>query len=331
MSAVLTQVVNMPTLQVTSFTTTTTGFTAVLNRPLNVGTPSQPLLNLYDNSTGTLGAADVTLVGTTIGSIRGSLVVDQNNTRISFIQTGQSGVLGSAAPCTLFGVLPNDTYTVTLRSATDGFQDTNGNLLDGNGDGTAGDDFVTTFVVNNPSDSVTVTLPDFARGPGQVVDGTDGTDGTDGIPLRLLNNGSTAVTVTSVTLKLVYDPNLLTISNVPGAVDTTSTPGVAIVTYSSSGLILDPGGDAIFASLTASVPSTAGYGEKEILDLQNIQINTVATSGNHRPRRCRHTCFGLPGRRHGRWNLHRFGCSAHRARGGRALIRGSGSGCWLIR
>ena len=105
------------------------------------------------------------------------------------------------------------------------------------------------------------------------MNGTDETEGTDGIPLRVLNNGSTAVTVTSVTLKVVYDPSLLTISNVPGAVDTTSTPGVAIVTFSSSGLILDPDGDAIFARLTAAVPSTAGYGEKEILDLQNIQIN----------------------------------------------------------
>ena len=256
---------------VSTFTPTATGFTAIFNRPLDLGTVSSPVLNLYDNSSCTLGPADVTLVRASNGaSIRGSLVVDSTGTQITFIQTGQSGVLGSAAPCTLFGVLPNDTYTVTLRSATNGFQDANGNLLDGNGDGTAGDDFVTTFVVSNPSDSVTVTLPDFARGPGQAVNGTDG---TDGIPLRLLNNGSTAVTVTSVTLNLVYNPNLLTIANVPGAVDTTSTSGVAIVTFSSSGLILGPGGDAIFANLTAAVPSTAGYGEKEILDLQNIQIN----------------------------------------------------------
>ena len=129
---------------------------------------------------------NVSIVGSVSGQIRGSLVVDQNSTRIFFIETGQSGVLGSAAPCTLFGVLPNDTYTVTLR--------------------------------------------------------------------------------------------LLTIANVPGAVDTTSTPGVAIVTFSSSGLILGPSGGAIFANLTVSVPSTAGYGEKEILDLQNIQINGGAIS-----------------------------------------------------
>ncbi len=125
-----------------------------------------------------------------------------------------------------------------------------------------------------------VSLPDFARGPGQAVNRTNGTEETEGIPLRLLNNNtSTAVTVTSVTLNLAYNPNLLTITNMPGSVDTTSTPGVAIVTYSSSGLILGPGGDAIFADLTASVPSTAGYQAKEILDLQNIQINGGSITG----------------------------------------------------
>ena len=155
------------TLGVTTFAATSTGFQATFNGLLN-----SDVLNLYDNSTGMLGPADVTLKGAATGAIRGSLVVDQNNTRITFIETGQTGVLGSAAPCTLFGVLPSDTYTVTLRSATNGFQDTNGNLLDGNGDGTAGGDFVTTFVVSNPSDSVTVTLPDFARaGAGSEWDG----------------------------------------------------------------------------------------------------------------------------------------------------------------
>ena len=162
-STPVTFVIINPALQVSTFTATNTGFTAVFNRPLNLGTSAVPVLNLYDNTTGTLGPADITLVGTVTGHIRGSLVVDQNNTRITFVETGQSGVLGSAAPGTLFGVLPNDTYTVTLRSASDGFQDADGNLLDGNADGTPGDNFVTTFVVNNPANSVIVTLPDFAR------------------------------------------------------------------------------------------------------------------------------------------------------------------------
>ena len=156
---------------------------------------------------------------------------------------------------------------MTLRSATNGFQDIDGNLLDGNGDGTPWDNFVTTFVVYNPSDAVVVSLPDFARGPGQAVNGTEGTEGTEGIPLRLLNNSSATVTITSVTLNLAYDPNLLTVS---GA----ATPGLAVVTYSSpTGIVLGPNESAIFATVTASVPSTAGYQAKEILDLQNIQIN----------------------------------------------------------
>ena len=100
-SAPLSQVVNdrsIVTSFVTSFTATSTGFTAVFNRALNLGNAFTPILNLYDNSTGTLGSSDVTLIGTQIdpnthqpAQIRGSLVIDQNNTRITFIQTGQTG------------------------------------------------------------------------------------------------------------------------------------------------------------------------------------------------------------------------------------------------
>ncbi len=171
-SAPLIQSIQAATLRVTAFAPTATGFEAVFDRLLDTSS-----LNLYDNSTGTLGSEDVTLIGTGAGPIRGSLVVDTvaGQQRITFIQTGQSGVLGSAAAGTLFGVLPDGTYTVTLRSASNGFQDVDGNLLDGNGDGTPGDNFVTTFVVINPPNAVVVSLPDFARaGAGGEWDGGDG-------------------------------------------------------------------------------------------------------------------------------------------------------------
>src|SRR5262249_38280028 len=151
-SATQTQIVTAPVLQVSTLTPTSTGFVAVFNHPLDAGTIASPLLNLYDNSTGNMGPADVTLVGSATGSIRGSLIVDPTNQRITFIQTGQTGVPGTNTPgLPLFGVLPNDTYTVTLRSASNGFKDASGGLLDGNANGTPGDDFVTTFVVNNSS------------------------------------------------------------------------------------------------------------------------------------------------------------------------------------
>ncbi len=290
-SPTLTQTVNIVSLRVSTFTPTATGFTAIFNRPLSLGTVSSPVLNLYDNSSCTLGPEDITLVRASNGaSIRGSLVVDPTATQITFIQTGQTGVLGSAAPETLFGVLPNDTYTVTLRSASNGFQDTTGNLLDGNGDGTAGDNYVTTFVVSNPANSVIVSLPDFARGSGQDVnvppDPVADTPGSpNGLPIRLLNNDSgNAVTVHSLTFNLTYDPTLLTVTGGAGGsgasadavvhVDT-GTAGVAVVSLTSStGLILAAGSAADdVVRLTASVPSTAGYGAKEILDLQGVQIN----------------------------------------------------------
>ena len=178
-SAAVFQTIQAATLRVNALTTTATGFQAVFDRLLDTSS-----LNLYDNSTGTLGPEDVTLTGSVTGQIRGSLVVDTvaGQQRITFIETGQAGVLGSAASGTLFGVLPDGTYTVTLRSATNGFQDTNGNMLDGNGDGTAGDDFVTTFVVNNPPNAVVVSLPDFARsGAGGEWDGGDEWNGWDSV------------------------------------------------------------------------------------------------------------------------------------------------------
>jgi len=50
------------------------------------------------------------------------------------------------------GVLAAGNYTVTFRSAANGFKDANGGLLDGNGDGASGDNYVTTFTVGGAAD-----------------------------------------------------------------------------------------------------------------------------------------------------------------------------------
>ena len=70
------------------------------------------------------------------------MIVSANDQTITFVKTG--------------GVLAADTYTVTFRSAANGFVDTSGNLLDGNADGTPGDNYVTTFTV----------APSYGPGPG---------------------------------------------------------------------------------------------------------------------------------------------------------------------
>jgi hypothetical protein len=231
-------------LQVSSFSQTSTGFALGFNKPFVPG-----VINLYD-AFNTFGAADVTLVGATNGPIEGSLLINPAATSITFVATNFGGVPAAAT------LLP-DTYTVTLRSASNGFQDANGGLLDGNGDGTPGDNYVNTFTVA-ASAAVVVTVPDFARGPGQVVNVP--ATGVNGIPINIGN----ASGVTSVSFTLTYDPTLLTITggftSVTGAslnVNVT-TPGTAQVT---------------FGQFTGTVPQTAPYQAKDLLHFSSVAVN----------------------------------------------------------
>ena len=132
------------------------------------------------------------------------------------------------------GPLAPDTYTVTLRSAANGLRDTAGGLLDGDGDGTPGGNFTATFTVA-ASTTRTVSVPDFARGPGQPVD-LPAT--TPGLPIRLSDGNG----VTSARLVLAYDPRLLTItaaavgSTLPAGASVAldvSAPGQAVLTLTS--------------------------------------------------------------------------------------------------
>lgn len=236
-------------LQVASFSPTSIGFIAQFNRPFNPAS-----LNIYDSQAAGLGLPDVTVVGTTTGAIRGSLVIDPTNSVVTFIRTG--------AP------LPADVFTVTLRSAANGFAS-----LDGNGDGTAGDDFVTTFTVA-ASTAVTISVPDFARGPGQVVNVP--ATGNNGIALTLSNGAG----VTTVQLALQYDPTFLTItgalvnSGLTGAtftLDPSSTAGNAVLIFNSP-TALNTGAVSL-GQLVAQVPNTAPYKSKQVLHLANLQVN----------------------------------------------------------
>ena len=110
----------------------------------------------------------VTVVGASVGTVRGSLILSDATQQITFVRTG--------------GPLAPDTYTVTLRSAANGFREPGGDFLDGDNDGTVGDDYSTTFTVTTPADEVVVAIADFARGYGQPVNVPRHTDA--GIPLQ---------------------------------------------------------------------------------------------------------------------------------------------------
>ena len=107
---------------------------------------SEDQLNLYDGF-GTYGAADVTVIGTVSGAVTGSAVLSDD---------GMSLVFVSSTP------LVNDSYTVVLNSGEKAFVGVDGRILDGNSDGTAGDNYTDSFVISDASSTV-VSTPSFAR------------------------------------------------------------------------------------------------------------------------------------------------------------------------
>jgi hypothetical protein len=133
-----------PKLAVTALTATPSGFTAEFATELEASR-----LHLHETQNISLGPADVILQGAAAGPVAGSLVVDRSGRRITFIKSG--------------GPLEPDTYTVTMRSAVDGFIDVGGQLLDGNHDGTGGDDYAGSFTVNEPAaNAITLAIPDIS-------------------------------------------------------------------------------------------------------------------------------------------------------------------------
>ncbi|HQU41818.1 MAG TPA: hypothetical protein PK867_03355, partial [Pirellulales bacterium] len=245
-------------LSVTQVQATDTGFTVTFNQAIDPA-----VLHLYDTAANGNRAADVTLVGATVGAIGGSLVVGPNSESATFIATA--------------GVLPPDTYTLTLRGAADAFETPSGTLLTGS-DGTPGDNYTTTLTVANPpSGAVTVSLPSFARGPGQDVNLPANV--TSGIPLTASN----ASGITSLTLDLDYNPALLDITGATTSVATatvtidTSTSGVAHITFSST-VALAAATNEDLVDLTADVPTSAAnqYRATQILAVRNVSINSNA-------------------------------------------------------
>ncbi len=176
------------------------------------------------------------------------------------------------------GRLPADDYTVTLRNASNGFRDSNGELLDGDADGAAGGDYVRTFVVDpSAANAVTLSVGNFARGPGQNVNLPANV--TTGLPVSFSNGEG----ITSASLQLRYNPALLSIPNGTGAVvapgltgasvtiDTATTPGIAVIQFTSPTPLA--AGTTRFIDLLASVPATAPYLSKHVLDFTNIVLN----------------------------------------------------------
>ena len=243
------------TLFVTSFQETASGFVAEFSQALDVND-----LNLYHTLPLTgVGPADVVVQGATVGEVRGSLIVSADARSIEFVKTG--------------GILAADQYTVTLRSAGDGFNTGAGGLLDGNVDGAAGDAFMTSFVVAAPTaETVILSLPDFTRGYGQNV--TYPNASAAGIPLTLSRGQS----ITGLDVHIHFDPALLNITDFVSAIGAAAStfnviaPGEAILTMSSATQLSSTTTPLVLGHFVAAVPDTAFYTAKQAIRFSELAI-----------------------------------------------------------
>ncbi len=245
------------TLRIVSFAANASGFDVQFNRDIDWED-----INLYDGSDASIDLPDIVVLRDG-RQVNGSLDWDSANRTMTFVKTG--------------GVLDAGSYSVTLRSETDAFNDAGGLLLDGNSDGLAGDAAVRTFTVSAEASRV-VSIPDFAR----MADQTVNVPATaSGLPVRI----SDASGVLSMDFAILYDPALLNISGIslgsaPAAAGSwhittnLSTPGIARVTIWGENALA--GSDAELVKIDAVVPTEAPYRSSEVIRISELQVNEGA-------------------------------------------------------
>lgn len=243
---------------VTSFEPNSSGFAAEFRFELDPET-----INLFDTAAGTAGPADVLVVDEAARPVTGSLVLDSSQRRLTFIKSGTPLAAGS--------------YTVTLRSGENSLKADTGELLDGDNDGVAGGDFVTTLeIAEDEVNQVTLSVPDFVRGPGQPV--MIPADASTGIPVSM----SPAAGIRAIDVVVRFDAALLSISS---ATADSTLPASASVSWESLGegagrlSIVSasdlPSEGGVIAYLQAVVPADEGaanYGRTQIIDLDSVVV-----------------------------------------------------------
>lgn len=247
-----TVVVTPANLQVSSFEATATGFKVRFSAELEA---SQ--LNLYDSEAFARGASDVVFRNGAGQVVAGSIAIDADRRGFTFVRTG--------------GTLAAGTYSVELLSGANAFVGTTGKLLDGDANGSAGGHYATSFTV--AGGGAVLAIGELSRGPGQPIN-LPATGA--GLPITLAN----AAGATSIAFTLRYDASLMSISGVTnGAGLPAGSTLSADLSVAGEVRVQITAGAALPASvielvrLQASVPNTAAYGAKQVLDLTEVSIN----------------------------------------------------------
>jgi N-acetylneuraminic acid mutarotase len=269
-------------LTVTSFTPTAAGFTVTFSKPIVAsdislygGTQASPIQNVTLRGKNTASL---------FGPVNGTLIIEPSGISATFKPS--SDWLQKIAGQT-DGVLPNDTWTVTLQSGTgvganaNGFFDSLGAPFDGANDGGHAN-YVTTFSTANDSKPA-LTIPDFACGPDGSATIKVPNNSAKGIPVTL---ASAPAGTKDVVFTLTYNPTLLTVTNAgtgdSSAAGSTFTMGsvnnvdsthskVTFSWHNDTAL----SGDMVLGDILANVPNSAAsqYRAKELLTLDAITIN----------------------------------------------------------
>ncbi len=208
--------------------------------------------------------ADFRITDSSGNRVPGSLIVASDGLSATFVKTG--------------GGFADGTYSLTLRSAANGFRSATGTLMDGNDDGTPGGDYVRSFTVASGS-SRSVSIPDLVRGPGQDLRVSPS---VAGLPVIV----SDTADVYRFEMTLNYDPQRIVVTGVVVPPDLASTlaisytivsPGtLRFVGTATAGL---PSGRRAVALIQGTVPNDAPYRSKSRLNLAEARfVKTDGTS-----------------------------------------------------
>jgi hypothetical protein len=244
--------VRLGKLVVTAFAPQSWGFAMRFNDVID-----QSQFNLYG------AAPDLEVLGARAGALAGSVVFDADGRGLRFVRTG--------------GALEADSYTVRLKSGATAVTGMVRGALDGNGDGSAGGDFVSSFTAA-ALPPVRLRLPDFARGPGQAVQVPN--TGT-GLPVTLVTDGSAR----SLSFKLMVDPALIQVSEVRGGsglpagadVQVQAIDGGFLVAISSATPIA--AGSRQILNIVGRMNESAPLGSAGVLRLEDVAIDGAAVPG----------------------------------------------------
>ncbi len=237
--------VNFP-LQVTTFEATASGFVVQFNEAIDLD-----VLNVSDRG---LRTGDLMLKNSAGEEIAGSVVYSQSDRTLTFVKSE--------------GVLAPDEYNLTLFSRDSGFvSDEDGGLLDGDADGNDGGNYVQNFTLEN-SDRRILSVNDFSQGL------------TDLIGEQLTVSLNDATEVTQVEFTLIYNPELLNITDAiinPNLTDDwqivteTLEEGQAQISLSGTTPLNSEQVDLV--SFSSEFPADVAYGRSDLLQLESITLN----------------------------------------------------------